>query len=84
MADDQRILCRICGEPLSLTSDIVTDEDGKAVHEDCYVKRMTAPTVGQNDRPNPLGSMKPLSRDCSSLSHFLPFECLLSLRRSME
>jgi hypothetical protein len=34
------ILCRICGQPLSLTSDIVVDEDGKAVHEECYVKHI--------------------------------------------
>jgi hypothetical protein len=34
------ILCRICGEPVSLTSDTVADEDGKPVHERCYVTRV--------------------------------------------
>jgi hypothetical protein len=34
-----RILCHICGEPISLTSDTVADEDGKPVHERCYVSR---------------------------------------------
>jgi hypothetical protein len=38
MAQNQPIFCRICGEPESLTSKIVVDEDGKAVHEKCYVK----------------------------------------------
>lgn len=32
-------LCRICHEPVSLNkSDTVLDEDGKPVHEHCYVK----------------------------------------------
>jgi len=35
------LLCRICHEPVSLKSDTVTDENGKAVHEDCYVKEIT-------------------------------------------
>jgi hypothetical protein len=34
------LLCRICHEPVSLKSDTVTDENGKAVHEDCYVKEI--------------------------------------------
>ena len=33
-----RLLCRICREPVSLQSDTVADEDGKPVHENCYVK----------------------------------------------
>jgi hypothetical protein len=39
------LLCRICHEPVSLKLDTVTDENGKAVHEDCYVKEIT----GQDD-----------------------------------
>jgi hypothetical protein len=34
------LLCRICHESVSLKSDTVMDENGKAVHEDCYVKEM--------------------------------------------
>jgi hypothetical protein len=34
------LLCRICHEPVSLKFDTVTDENGKAVHEDCYVKEI--------------------------------------------
>jgi hypothetical protein len=33
--------CRICNEPLQLETDTRTDEDGKAVHEGCYVKHVT-------------------------------------------
>jgi len=33
--------CRICNKPLQLETDIRTDEDGKAVHEECYVKHVT-------------------------------------------
>ena len=36
--DSLRLLCRICHEPVSLKSDTVVDEDGKPVHEACYVK----------------------------------------------
>jgi hypothetical protein len=38
---EQPLLCRICREPVSLTSDTVVDENGKPVHEDCYVKEAT-------------------------------------------
>ena len=31
--------CSICNEPVELKT-AKTDEDGKAVHEDCYVGRM--------------------------------------------
>jgi hypothetical protein len=36
--------CRICSKPLHLETDTRTDEDGKAVHEECYVKHLTAHT----------------------------------------
>jgi hypothetical protein len=36
--------CRICSKPLQLETDTHTDEGGKAVHEECYVKRLTAHT----------------------------------------
>jgi hypothetical protein len=38
---EQPLLCRICHEPVSLKSDTVVDEDGKPVHENCYVKQVT-------------------------------------------
>ena len=40
--------CRICSEPLQLETDTRTDEDGKAVHEECYVKRLTAQARSRN------------------------------------
>jgi hypothetical protein len=42
--DSLHLLCRICREPVSLKADTVVDEDGKPVHENCYVKE----TMGQN------------------------------------
>lgn len=30
--------CTICKKPVDLISDLFADENGKAVHEDCYVK----------------------------------------------
>jgi hypothetical protein len=33
--------CAICAEPIDLTADLSADENGKAVHEDCYVKSVS-------------------------------------------
>jgi hypothetical protein len=35
--------CVICIDPVDLTVDLSADENGQAVHEECYVKRITAP-----------------------------------------
>ena len=35
------IACTICSRPLDLRVDLSTDENGNAVHEDCFVKRIT-------------------------------------------
>jgi hypothetical protein len=34
-------LCPICNKPVGLTFDTAVDEDGKAVHELCYVSEVT-------------------------------------------
>jgi hypothetical protein len=36
----QEILCPICDKPVTLREDTCTDEKGKAVHTDCYAKRI--------------------------------------------
>ena len=33
------LLCRICGKPVAVEG-CKTDDDGKAVHEDCYVLKL--------------------------------------------
>lgn len=33
------LLCRICGKPVAVEN-CKTDDDGKAVHEDCYVLKL--------------------------------------------
>lgn len=38
---DFQVTCRICHEPLQLGIDTAADEDGKAVHESCYVRKIT-------------------------------------------
>ena len=38
----QEIPCTICAKPVDLTVDLSADENGKAVHEDCYVKHITS------------------------------------------
>ena len=35
------IPCILCSNPVNLVSDLSADENGKAVHEECYVKRIT-------------------------------------------
>ena len=37
------IPCKLCNKPIDLSVDLCADENGKAVHEDCYVERITAP-----------------------------------------
>lgn len=38
-----QISCVLCGLPLTLHIDLSADEKGKAVHEQCYVKRLQVP-----------------------------------------
>ena len=38
----QAIPCNICSKPVDLSVDLYADENGKAVHEDCYVKHATS------------------------------------------
>ncbi len=44
-------ICSICHEPVPL-NDAKTDEDGNAIHEDCYVTRLgiTNPPEGSSAR----------------------------------
>jgi hypothetical protein len=35
------ISCILCSKPVDLRTDLTADENGKAVHEDCYVQRIT-------------------------------------------
>ena len=43
------ISCEICSAQVDLSVDLSADENGKAVHEHCYIKRVTTlhslPTV---------------------------------------
>ena len=40
------IPCVICSKPVDLSVDLSADENGKAVHTECYVKRITTPPRG--------------------------------------
>jgi hypothetical protein len=46
----QAITCAICNEPVDLQRDKYADEDGKVVHENCYIMRLMS---SQNDPPDP-------------------------------
>ena len=35
------IPCKLCSKPVDLSADLSADENGKAVHEECYVKHIT-------------------------------------------
>jgi hypothetical protein len=37
----QGIRCQLCSKSVSLETDLSADENGKAVHAGCYVKRLT-------------------------------------------
>lgn len=36
------IPCNVCSKPVDLSADLSADENGKAVHEECYVKHITS------------------------------------------
>jgi hypothetical protein len=38
----REIPCMLCSKPVNLTSDLSTDENGQAVHEECYAKWITS------------------------------------------
>lgn len=38
----QEIPCTLCAKPVDLQTDLYADENGKAVHEDCYIKHITS------------------------------------------
>jgi hypothetical protein len=46
----QEITCSICNKPIDLQRDKYADEDGKIVHENCYIQRLMSK---RNDPPNP-------------------------------
>jgi hypothetical protein len=46
------ISCVLCGKPVDLSVDLSADENGKAVHDRCYINRMV--------RPKPAGIWKSL------------------------
>jgi hypothetical protein len=39
-------VCSICNNPVDLTIDL-TDQDGKAVHEECYVRKVRQEDLGK-------------------------------------
>jgi hypothetical protein len=41
------IPCGICRKPVDLQTDLCADESGKAVHTECYVKRITSARLAQ-------------------------------------
>jgi hypothetical protein len=41
------IPCGICRKPVDLQTDLWADENGKATHADCYVKRITSARLAQ-------------------------------------
>jgi hypothetical protein len=45
------IPCKICSKPVDLKVDLYANENGEAVHEDCYVKHL------MSSRSNPSEAM---------------------------
>ena len=51
MSTPRDIACAICGMPINLEVDRFADEDGKTVHEHCYIQKLV--TSQGNDPPDP-------------------------------
>ncbi len=49
----QEVPCALCSTPVDLQVDLHADENGKAVHEDCYVKHLTTSpgTISPSNSP---------------------------------
>jgi hypothetical protein len=60
MTNEASISCPLCGEGATLTTDLVTDQTGKAVHEECYFNRMT----GKSYAELPLPFLAMITRAC--------------------
>jgi hypothetical protein len=41
------LICAICGKPVAVETS-KTDDDGKAIHEDCYVKSLKVEHAGRD------------------------------------
>ena len=39
------IPCTVCSKPVDLQADLCADENGKAVHEECYLRKITSQDV---------------------------------------
>jgi hypothetical protein len=54
MASQQRFIyiCWICGNPVQLEK-CKTDEDGRAVHEECYSMKIALQNGNSPQNPNP-------------------------------
>ena len=57
------VFCKVCGSPVDLTVDLSADEDGHAVHEKCYLRRIIQQTPQNRDAPAPYNLTL---RDCAS------------------
>ena len=45
-----QISCILCGLPLNLQTDLSADENGKAVHEQCYVNKIRSGDIAETSR----------------------------------
>jgi predicted nucleic acid-binding Zn ribbon protein len=48
---DSHALCTICGKALHFEGDTCADENGQAVHKDCYATKLIAGTPKPVDSP---------------------------------
>jgi hypothetical protein len=44
-------VCHLCNEPVEINT-AKTDADGKAIHEDCYIKSLNSPPKSSARIPN--------------------------------
>jgi len=60
MNNHPAISCSVCSKPVDVRFDLCTDEDGQAVHEECYVSRLLAEHANQTVAEKLLGdSVRP-------------------------
>jgi hypothetical protein len=60
-----KFACQLCNKPVNLNQDHCADENGKPVHENCYVQRLMSST--RSDPPGPQHTRQTLAKEIADL-----------------
>lgn len=70
--EDRKFTCPICKKPINLSRDFCADEDGKSLHESCYVQQVMS---SRNDYPDTLPKEPTFAKDIIDLLNTVSAVC---------